>query len=197
MSDSSEEREKLRAEAAAKKAEAKALRPWYKKKRFALPTILIFLAVISSLGSNSSTKNQSANSASERIAKIGQEARDGKFAFTVNSIDCNAKKVGSYILTTKPQGSFGVLDILVKNIGQEAQSVNSDNMYLYDQDGRKFSTANSAMQELPNSDLWYTDINPGNFVRGQLIFDMPFNITVTKAELHDSAFSGGVIISLN
>ena len=200
MSDSSEERKRLRAESAAKKAEAKALRPWFKKKRFIIPVGFLVLIVISSIagGGNSDDKAsiKGTNSSSSKNLGIGTEARDGKFAFTVNSIKCGVKQVGSYYLTSKPQGRFCVLDILIKNIGQEAQSVNSDNMYLYDNDDRKFSTSNEAMLSLPNSDLWYKDINPGNFVNGQLVFDLPAGVIPTKAELHDSAFSDGVLITL-
>jgi hypothetical protein len=199
MAGNSEERKQLKAEVAAKKAEAKALRPWYKKKRFIIPSGFLILTVLSSLGSGNSNTNSSGTSAaktSESISKIGQEARDGKFAFTINSVKCGVKNIGSYYFSTKPQGRFCVLDVLVKNIGDQAQSVSSSNMYLYDQDSRKFSTSNEAMIYLPNSDLWYRDINPGNFVKGQLVFDLPVGVSPVKAELHDSAFSNGVVVAL-
>jgi len=42
----------------------------------------------------------------------------------------------------------------------------------------------------------FNDINPGNTVRGELAFDMPAGLKAVKAELHDSAFSGGVTVNL-
>ena len=42
----------------------------------------------------------------------------------------------------------------------------------------------------------FNDINPGNTVRGELAFDMPAGHKAVKAELHDSAFSGGVTVNL-
>jgi len=203
MSESSEDRKKLKAEAAAKKAEAKALRPWFKKKRFVIPAAFVALGVITSVsgGSSSSKGTASTNSkgssiSNSSISKIGQEARDGKFSFTVNSVKCGVKNVGSYYFTDKTQGTFCVLDLMVKNIGNEAQSVSSDNMYLFDKDNRKFSTTNTVMLDLPNYNLWYQDINPGNFIQGQLIFDLPKGVIPVKAELHDSMFSDGVEVSL-
>ena len=39
-------------------------------------------------------------------------------------------------------------------------------------------------------------INPGNSVRGLIYFDLPANDKTVTAQLHDSAFSGGVTVSL-
>ena len=39
-------------------------------------------------------------------------------------------------------------------------------------------------------------INPGNQVKGRLVFDVPKNTTLTEVMLHDSPFSGGVRVNL-
>lgn len=49
MSDPTTTRQEAKAEAAAAKARAKALRPWYRKKRFIIPTFLVALAVIGAI----------------------------------------------------------------------------------------------------------------------------------------------------
>jgi hypothetical protein len=41
------------------------------------------------------------------------------------------------------------------------------------------------------------DINPGNEVKGKLIFDVPKPTKLTAIELHDSMFSGGVKVALS
>jgi hypothetical protein len=48
----------------------------------------------------------------------------------------------------------------------------------------------------PNGTSWYDNINPGNKVEGAILFDLPKDQTPTTAELHDSAFSSGVKITL-
>jgi len=40
------------------------------------------------------------------------------------------------------------------------------------------------------------EINPGNFVNGILVFDLPKGAALQRLELHDSPFSGGVEVSL-
>jgi hypothetical protein len=39
--------------------------------------------------------------------------------------------------------------------------------------------------------------NPGNVTRGLLYFDLPKSDRAVKAEVHDSAFSGGVTVELS
>lgn len=47
-----------------------------------------------------------------------------------------------------------------------------------------------------NADTLLNDINPGNQVTGVVVFDIPKNVKLTRLELHDSPFSGGVPVSL-
>jgi hypothetical protein len=53
-----------------------------------------------------------------------------------------------------------------------------------------------AQMNTGQTDLWLKEINPGNQIDGQLIFDVPADAKIVTAEMHDSAFSGGVKIDL-
>ena len=87
---------------------------------------------------------------------------------------------------------------MVKNIGDEAQSLLSSNQYLLNDAGQKYSADDTAtMYNSPNGTTWYNNINPGNSVEGAIVFDVPKDVTPTIAQLHDSAFSNGVQVSLN
>ncbi len=44
--------------------------------------------------------------------------------------------------------------------------------------------------------MFLNEINPGNTVKGMLVFDMPKDAKPTSIELHDSPFSGGVTLRL-
>ena len=42
----------------------------------------------------------------------------------------------------------------------------------------------------------FEEINPGNTVKGKLVFDIPKGAKLASLEPHDSMFSGGVTVSL-
>lgn len=150
----------------------------------------------SSTGSSSTTKSSTSKAA--ETAKIGQAANDGKFEFTVSSVQCGQASVGSnQYLTKTAQGQYCLLNVSVKNIGDQAQSLLSSNQYLLNASGQKYSADDTAtLYNAPNGTSWYNDINPGNSVTGAIVFDVPKDQTPTVAELHDSAFSGGVKVNL-
>lgn len=162
---------------------------------------LVVIAVISSAAgggkSNTGTSKSSTNKAAE-TAKIGQAANDGKFEFTVSSVECGKTSVGTnQYLTKTAQGQYCLLNVSVKNIGDQAQSLLSSNQYLLNASGQKYSADDVAtMYNTPNGTSWYNDINPGNSVNGAIVFDIPKDQTATTAELHDSAFSSGVKVNL-
>ena len=47
-----------------------------------------------------------------------------------------------------------------------------------------------------NTRAFLEDINPGNSVKGIVVFDIPKDGQIVKLELHDSAFSGGVVVNV-
>jgi hypothetical protein len=136
-----------------------------------------------------------------QAAKIGTPVRDGKFQFTITSVS-HAKSVGDTAagLGDTAQGKYTILHVTVTNIGSQAQTLDDSSQYVYDASGRKYDVSTSADIDLNSASgsdsVFFNNINPGNTVRGELAFDMPAGVKVVKAELHDSAFSGGVTVSL-
>jgi hypothetical protein len=194
-----------KAEKAADKARSKAMRPWYKKKRFIIPAAFVLIGVVSSAtggGGSTSTDSSSATTKTETTGStitepgIGTQVSDGKFTFVVNSVKCGVASVGSADFGSKAQGQFCIVDVSVSNTGTESQMMDTSSMYLYDAENRKFSTTTAAMFYMENNDLWLTDINPGNSIDGKLVFDLPVGATPISMELHDSMFSGGVTVQL-
>ncbi len=165
---------------------------------------LIVIGIVSSaLGggksTNSSTPSSTSSSTEKKavVAKIGEAANDGKFQFTVSSIECGKSNVGSNFLTKDAQGQYCLLSVAIKNIGDQAQSILSSNQYLFNAEGQKYSADDVAtMYNTPNGSSWYNNINPGNSVSGTIVFDIPKDQTAVSAELHDSAFSNGVKVNL-
>ncbi|MEH0972795.1 DUF4352 domain-containing protein [Micromonospora sp. CPCC 205546] len=133
-----------------------------------------------------------------KTAKIGQPARDGKFEFTVKSSKCGVAKVGDSVLGEKAQGQFCLVTINVKNIGKESQMFDGSSQKAYAADGTEYSAdTGAAVYANQNAETFLNDINPGNQVTGVVVFDIPKKVKLTKLELHDSPFSGGVTVALS
>ena len=127
---------------------------------------------------------------------IGQPAADGKFSFVVNGFDCSTTEVGNEHFGTKAQGQFCIVDVTVSNVGDEPQSFFGDNAKLLNAQGQEFGADGEAAMYLEDSSSLYEEINPGNTLQSKVVFDVPAGMVPTAIELHDSAFSGGVTVSL-
>lgn len=129
-------------------------------------------------------------------ATIGTPVRDGDFEFVVQSVQPGQTKIGGDILNTKAQGEFVVVTIKVTNSSNEAQSFFGSNIKARDAANREFEADSTAAIYLPDSKSLYEKLNPGNSVTGQLVFDVPAGTKLSTLELHDSAFSDGVLVTL-
>lgn len=181
---------------------------WFRRhKMWTVIIVLLLLGGIGAAASGGSQNNSSNNSSSEssnmssssaaKVAKIGEPARDGKFEFTVKSIECGKTRVGDQYVGKNAQGEFCLLNTTIKNIGNEEQSLFADNQYVYDADGKRYSADSEAsIYHDTQGRTWFDEINPGNSVSGAIIFDVPKGTKIVRAELHDSALSGGVKVDL-
>jgi hypothetical protein len=133
-----------------------------------------------------------------KTAGIGDPVRDGKFEFVVTGMDCSKTTLGDSFLNTKAQGTFCVVTVSVKNIGDEAQLFAGSNQKAYDGRGAEYENDGSA-EFYANDDnqTFLNDVNPGNKVTGKIVFDVPKGTKLTTIELHDSFFSGGVKVALS
>lgn len=204
-----EDRREARAKAQAEKAYRKAKRPWYKKKRYVIPlALLAVIAIVSSggggdtepaadSGAQQPTAGQPADNGEADQVGMNQPARDGKFEFTVTSLECGIDSVGGEFLSAEAQGEFCLLGVTVENIGDEAQSLFADNLLLIDAQEREFSADSEAtLYHGEDGDSWFSEINPGNSVDGEFVFDVPQGAELVQARLHDSMLSGGVVVNL-
>jgi hypothetical protein len=181
---------------------------WFKKhKIITVILVLIILGIIGGAASGGSENSTTASKASTgstastaaTMPKLNQPANDGKFQFTVTSIQCGKPSVSSpdgYITKTT-QGQYCTLSVTANNIGDQSQTLDSTSQYLYDSSNKKYSSDSEATIDIsPTDNTFFNSINPGNTVNGTIVFDIPKGVTPTTAELHDSAFSGGVKVSL-
>ena len=191
-------------------------RHWVRNSLLGFGTfIVVIIALSAALGSGSSSSTPSAVSsgapsasssappaaAAAKAATVGTPVRDGKFQFTITSVT-QAKSVGDTAdgLGDTAQGQYTILHITVTNIGATPQTLDDSAQYVYDAAAGSTTPAATADIDLTSvngsGSVFLNDINPGNTVQGQLAFDMPTGDKAVKAELHDSAFSDGVTVSL-
>ena len=199
-----------KAKAAAAKAEAKAMRPWFKKKRILIPGILVLIiaAVTFSNNGNGADSGSASNSSEESstdtntetevdVLGIGDTATEDGFSFVVNGIECGIASVGDSTFGAQAQGQFCKVNLTVENIGDKAEYVFADSQLLFDDQGREFSPDTSSMLYLGDgANLLLEEINPGNSVTSDLLYDVSADFVADYIEVHSSAFSSGVSISL-
>lgn len=179
---------------------------WFARHKI-LTAILVLIVVVaigssSSKSSNNNSNSGSQNNTTESTAEtvgLNQPAKDGKFEFVVKNIECGKSSVSdsSGYLSKSAQGQYCFLTISVKNIGDQQQMFIDSNQKLLNAEGQQFSPDSTAtLYKSNNSNVWLSQINPGNTVEGMLVFDLPKDQTPAVAQLHDSAFSGGIKVNL-
>ena len=184
-------------------------RHWVRNTFLGLAGFIVLIVIISVAANGGSNGTPAAGSgaapanavpAAPQVAKIGTPARDGKFQFTITSVS-HAKSVGDTAdgFGDTAQGRYTILHVTVTNISSQPQTLFDSNQYVFDASGRKYDVSTSADMDIngASDSVLFNDINPGNTVRGELAFDMPAGLKAVKAELHDSAFSGGVTVNLH
>lgn len=149
-------------------------------------------------GEDGETSAKSTDNPKPDTATLGQPVRDGKFEFVVQKVKCGVPTVGDQYLGEKAQGQFCLVTLSVKNIGDKAQTFNDFNQRAYDAQGREYETDTEAglYANEDTTDVWLTEINPGNQIKGILVFDISKGSKLTRIELHDSTFSGGVEVRI-
>lgn len=127
---------------------------------------------------------------------IGTPVVDGVFTFTVNDMECGITTVGKEYLNITPQGQYCRFSITVTNTGNGPNHMFAANQKAFDGSGREFAEDSKPGMYDGSGNIWMTEINPGNSVTGNIYFDIPADAVLTRLELHDSAFSSGVFVSL-
>ena len=128
---------------------------------------------------------------------IGTPVRDGKFQFTVLKVKPGPARVGSEYLGKTAQGQYVLVTVRVENIGDRQQMFDGSSQKGFDAQDRAFSADTEAGIYLgAASKSFLTQINPGNTVTGVIMFDIPKGASLSRLELHDSMFSGGVEVRL-
>ncbi len=115
MSEENQDSKVLKAEAAAEKARAKALRPWFKKKRFILPIAVVVIIGISTAnngGSNSKSDTSSTESSTSQSDTQASPAEEVAAAPTESVSQQNAREKAESYLSFSAFSKKGLIEQL-------------------------------------------------------------------------------------
>ncbi|SDT01680.1 DUF4352 domain-containing protein [Microlunatus soli] len=128
---------------------------------------------------------------SASTAGVGDTVRAGDLRLTVAEPSCGKKKVGSDYTEARAQGQFCIVTVDITNAGDSPVMITDSDFSLYDGQDREFATDSEAMiWNAESSDIWLEEINPGNKVSGDLIFDIPEDADAARLELASSDLFG-------
>lgn len=162
--------------------------------------VFIGIGVISAMISAGIKPSESTKQAAPSL--IGATVSDAGFNFVVNSFKCGETEIttGDVVISkADAQGQFCRLNITVTNTGNTASSIRAYSQYLFNTKGQRFEydvhATSTADGNYIGSQL-NDDINPGNSVTADIVFDVPVGDAPTIAELHGDTDSQGVRINL-
>jgi hypothetical protein len=117
--------------------------------------------------------------AGETVA-LGETGTTGDWEVTVTGIETQSSYTDEFDLTEYPQGEFQVVAMEVTNQGTEATMFDAEEaVTLIDTDGNAHAAAFLV------GDFFYTDINPGNSVDGDVVVDVPEGTEISEVEIVD------------
>lgn len=125
-----------------------------------------------------------------------RSAADGMFQFTVNRTTCGRRTVGQSFMRETAQGEYCIVNMTVRNTGDEPRAMFSDNQYAFNGAGQQFSPDTGATMVIDSDSLLFKEINPGNQVTGNIVYDVPRGTKLVRMEVHDSMFSDGASLTL-
>src|SRR5215210_2966587 len=108
--------------------------------------------------------------AKKKAAPIGETVTAGDVAWTVQSVQhvTELKSLGQ-----RKKGNFIVVDLIFKNNGDEAATLDSSSLAILDDKGRTSETDTDASMYVPtNQDLFLDQVNPGVSKQGRAIFNV-------------------------
>lgn len=158
-------------------------------------------AVDEAINETSTTTTTTDDSAAEKPAKkaqagIGDNAVDADLQFTVTKIKTGVTQIGDPDFGAEADGEFTIVNMTIENVGAEPAYFDESEQYAFNAEGAKFSADGEASIYLDDSNSFFEEINPGNKVKGKIVFDMPEGVDAKTLELHGGMFTEGVTINL-
>jgi hypothetical protein len=197
----------FKAEAKAAKAYAKAMRPWYKKKRVLIPAGFVILALAASAasGSGSSTSNSSGSNTSVSTSAghksaadntsgtVGQDVTNAGTTYKVTGVNVTDQLGDPELGGARADGKFVVVDLSLTNNKNETKTFLASTAKLVTRDGKEYDTSDDASMALGDKSLLLKDIQPDLTTSGKLAFDVPPSKVSGSALVIDDIWGSGQV----
>ncbi len=192
-----------KAEAKAAKAYAKAVRPWYKKKRWVLSLGFVLLIVAVASGSSNDTGGTGTTAASGGSTKSsGDEATTGKVGealtnagttYEVTNVE-TATEIGDPDFGgARADGTFVIVDLELTNNKDETKTFTDASAKIETADGNEYETSDKAVLAFGDEGLLLKDIQPDLTTRGKLAFELPSGKVAGSTLVVEDLFGDGEI----
>jgi len=163
-------------------------RRWWARKRVLVPlTLLVVVFLLVNRGDTTRPP--------ESGSQLGTPVRDGNLEFVVSSVRCGVPQVGSGLVTRTASGQYCLADVRATDVKNDARTLYEPFQKLVDSAGHKHS-ADVTMRVVFRDQTIWDKIQPGQQVRGTMVFDIPKDVTATALELHDGIASGGATVRI-
>lgn len=134
----------------------------------------------------------------EKAAGLNEAVDAGDLQYTVTKVQPGVSKVGDQYLNQEPQGQYVLVSVSVKNTGKSSTTFDSSLVKLYDKDATQYSTDTTAeIYANKQSSTFLEQINPGNTVKGVLVFDIPKDVQPTQLGVRGGLFGSEKKITLS
>jgi hypothetical protein len=128
-------------------------------------------------------------------SQLGTPVRDGNLEFVVSRVRCGVPEVGSGLVTRTAEGQYCLADVRATNVKRDARTLYEPFQKIVDSAGHKHG-ADITMRVVFRDQTIWDKIEPGQQVRGTMVFDIPKGVSATALELHDGIASGGVTVRI-
>lgn len=149
--------------------------------------IIVVVGVLGSLmgGSDDSSQpkkegetTQEEKTIEEKTYKMKETVKVGDVEYVVSSQKVD-KKVGDKYLNHKAQDTYLIIDISIKNLGNEELTVSNSFFTLLNGE-KEYKTDSDGSIYLGEDSMIYKDVNPDVTLKGKIIFDVPEAIANSK-----------------
>lgn len=165
-------------------------KPFYKRVWFIVLAALVVIGVLANMGGSDNSKETASKSTTtsettttdssskasseetEATYSVGQTFTVGDVEYTVNSVS-TSQTVGDEFINKTAQGTYLLLNITVKNNGDDALSVSNDYFTLYKGKTKYTSDSTASLYASDNTGFFLEEVNPGNALTSNVAFDIP------------------------
>lgn len=127
-------------------------------------------------------------------AGIGTPVHTGDMEATVTKVDRGKESVGGSYVNKKAQGEYVLVSVEVKNTGKDELTVMSSTFTLVGPDGVEYSTSDDIVYL--DEPLILESVNPGNTIKGQVLFDIPKGAKYSSLRIDGALFADPAIVNV-